>query len=87
MDFADAINQIQASMEGNSWQIEGLAARPDLSGFDEQETDMPLFPVEYVRQNGGGDYSGYYGDIYFPTTYPDGDGVGVLFLHITYHEK
>lgn len=81
MDFADVFNAISQHMDGN-WIIKGLEAFPDLSDFDRQETEMQLFPVEYVKQSGCGDY-GYYGTIYFPTTYSNGDG-GVLFLRVEY---
>jgi hypothetical protein len=45
---------------------------------------MKMFPTEYVRQFGDCDY-GFYGDIYFPTTYSNGDG-GVLYLHVSWTE-
>lgn len=83
MDFADVFNAISEHMDGN-WTIKGLVAHPDLKGFDKQETEMELFPVEYVNQRGCGDY-GYWGTIYLPTTYSNGDG-GVLYIHIEFSE-
>lgn len=82
MDFADVFNAISLHMNGMNFVIKGLEAFPDLAGFDKQETDMHLFPVEYVKQSGCGDY-GYHGTIFFPTTYPNGDG-GVLHLRVEY---
>lgn len=82
MDFADVINGLFDHMDGGFWNIKGLIAHPDLNGFSEQKTEMELLPVEFVRQYGDGDY-GFHGDIYFPTTYSNGDG-GVLYLHITF---
>lgn len=86
MDFADVFNAISAHMDSSasSWSIKGLDAFPDLAGFSKQETDMALFPVEYVNQRGCGDY-GYHGTIYFPTTYPNGDG-GVMCIRVEYSE-
>ena len=84
MDFADVFNAIDEHMNGMNWVIKGIVAFPELSGFDKQETEMTLFPIEYVQERGCGDY-GYHGTIYFPTTYPNGDG-GVLHLHIEYSE-
>lgn len=81
MDFADVFNAISEHMDGN-WTIKGLVANPDLTRFSKQETEMKLFPIEYVNQRGCGDY-GYWGTIYFPTTYSNGDG-GVLYLEITF---
>jgi hypothetical protein len=83
MDFADTINQLSDHMECY-WQINGLVAFPDLNGFEKQDTDMPMLPVEFVKQSGCGDY-GFHGEIYFPTTYPNGDG-GVLHLHVRFHD-
>ena len=82
MDFADVFNAISTHMDATNWTIKGLVALPDLTGFDKQETDMPLLPTEYVKQSGCGDY-GYHGTIFFPTTYSNGDG-GVLHLHVEY---
>jgi hypothetical protein len=86
MDFADVFNAISAHMDssGESWVIRGLEASPDLTNFRKQETDMALFPVEYIDQRGCGDY-GYHGTIYFPTIYSDGDG-GVLHLLVEFSE-
>ncbi len=86
MDFADVFNAIATHMDssGSSWIIKGLEAHPDLAGFSKQETDMALFPVEYIDQRGDGDY-GYHGTIYFPTTYSNGDG-GVMFIRVEYSE-
>ncbi|WP_323004392.1 hypothetical protein [Denitromonas sp.] len=82
MDFADVFNAIDEHMDGMNWTIRGLEPFPDLTGFSKQETETALFPVEYVKQSGCGDY-GFHGTIYFPTTYPNGYG-GVLHLCITY---
>lgn len=82
MDFADVFNALSQHMDSTNWTIKGLEAFPVLTGFDKQETDMVLFPVEYVKQSGCGDY-GYHGTIYFPTTYPNGDG-GVMHLRVEY---
>lgn len=84
MDFADTINQLIDHMGGSTLRIKGLVCSPDLKGFQKQETEMALLPVEYVKQQGDGDY-GYHGEIYFPTTYPDGDG-GVMHLHIEFDD-
>ena len=84
MDFADVFNAISEHMDGMNWTIKGLVAFPNLSGFDKQETENELFPFEYVNRRGDGDY-GYYGTIYLPTTYSNGDG-GVLYIHIEYAE-
>ena len=84
MDFADVFNALTAHMDGMSWAIRGLVSNPDLAGFDKQETDMPMFPVEYIDQRGCGDY-GYHGTIYFPTTYSDGDG-GVMCIRVEFSE-
>ncbi len=85
MDFADVINDLTDHMNGSSWEIRGLVAFPDLTDFQQQETDMRTLPVEWVNQKGSEDFGGYYGTIYFPTAYPNGDG-GVLHLHVEYHE-
>lgn len=82
MDFADVFNALSQHMNGINWTIKGLEGFPDLTGFDRQETDMSLFPVEYVKQSGCGDY-GFHGTIYFPTTYSNGDG-GFAHLRIEY---
>ena len=82
MDFADVLNELSKHMNGISWSIVRLEPFPDLTGFGRQETDMELFPVEYVKQSGCGDY-GYHGTIYFPTTYPNGDG-GVMHIRVEY---
>lgn len=82
MDFADTINAIEQHMNGINWTIKGIVGFPDLTGFDKQETDMALLPLGYVKQSGCGDY-GYHGTIYFPSTYPNGDG-GVAYIHIEY---
>lgn len=82
MDFADVFNAIEEHMNGINWTIRGLEPFPDLTGFNKQETETSLFPVEYVKQSGCGDY-GFHGTIYLPTTYSNGDG-GVLHLCITY---
>lgn len=84
MDFADVFNAIDEHMNGMNWMIKGLVAFPDLTGFDKQETEMALFPVEYVKQSGCGDY-GYHGMVYFPTTYSNGDG-GHLHLRVEYSD-
>lgn len=82
MDFADVLNDLSSHMQVSSWTIKGLVSFPDLTGFDKQETDMELLPVEYIKQTGCGDY-GYYGTIYFPTTYENGDG-GFMHIHVEY---
>lgn len=82
MDFADVFNAIEEHMNGMNWTIRGLEPFPDLTGFGKQETEMTLFPIEYVKQSGCGDY-GFHGTIYLPTAYKNGDG-GVLHLCITY---
>lgn len=80
MDLAETINELTQHMADTSWHIYGLVAFPDLKGFQQQETDMKSMPVEFVRQSGDADY-GFVGEIYFPTSYPNGDG-GVMHLHI-----
>lgn len=82
MDFADVFNAVAEHMDGTNWTIKGLVGFPDLTGFDKQETEMALLPVEYVKQSGCSEY-GYYGTIYFPTTYQNGDG-GVLHIRVEY---
>ena len=82
MDFADTINNLTEHLEGCHWHIKGLVAFPDLAGFQRQETDMPLLPVEFVKQQGDDDY-GLTGEIYFPTAYQNGDG-DVFHLHIVF---
>jgi hypothetical protein len=52
MDFADAINQIKASIDGNYWEIQGFVTNPELFGFDKQETDMPLLSMNKVKTTG-----------------------------------
>lgn len=84
MDFADTINALSSHFVIDSWMIKGLVAHPDLTKCGRQETEMSLLPIEFVDQRGGGDF-GFYGDIYFPTKYSDGDG-GVLYLHVTYSD-
>ena len=84
MDFADVLNALSQHMNVSSWTIKDLVAYPDLKGFDKQETDIRLLPVEYVKQSGCGD-CGYHGTIYFPTTYTNGDG-GVLHIHVEYSD-
>lgn len=84
MDFADVLNDLSKIMDGATWTITGLEAFPNLSGFDRQETGVELLPVEYVKQSGCADY-GYHGTIYFPTTYPNGDG-GVLHIRVKYSD-
>lgn len=84
MDFADAMNQLTAHMEVTQWTPKGLVGFPDLTGFERQDTDMPLLPVEYVKQSGCADY-GFHGTIFFPTPYPNGDG-GFLHLQVEYHD-
>ena len=83
MDFADTINQLSAHMDCSYWHIKGLVAFPEMTGFQRQETEMKTLPVEFVKQNGDDDY-GFSGEIYFPTTYQNGDG-GVLHLHIEFN--
>lgn len=80
MDFADVIKALLTRFSGENWQIKGLVAHPDLTGFREQATDMGLLPVEFIKQRGCGDY-GLYEELLFPTAYSDGDG-GVLYLHV-----
>lgn len=82
MDFAAAINGLTEHFDGVYWHIEGLVSFPDLTGFSKQETDIDIFPIEFVKQKGDADY-GFNGTIYFPTTYPNGDG-GKLYLHVTF---
>lgn len=82
MDFADTINALTTHLDGCFWRIKGLVASPDLAGFQQQETDMPMLPVEFVKQQGDADY-GFTGEIFFPTTYSNGDG-GVLHLHVDF---
>lgn len=82
MDFADVLNALSEHIKVSSWTIKGLVSYPDLKDFDKQETDMPILPVKYVKQSGCGDY-GFYGTIYFPTTYTNGDG-GVMHIHVEY---
>ena len=84
MDFADVLSALSLHMNGMSWTIKGLDGYPDLTGFDRQETGLALLPVEYVKQSGCGDY-GYHWTIYFPTTYPNGDG-GVMHLRVEYSD-
>lgn len=84
MDFADTINQLSAHMEGMTWRIRGLVSEHNLNGFKMQDTDMPLLPVEYVRQLGDADY-GFHGTCLFPTTYQNGDG-GVMLLEVEFHD-
>lgn len=82
MDFADVINALIERFGDSHWIIRGLVFDPDLKGFSRQETDIDVLPVEFVNQQGDDDY-GFNGTIYFPTTYPDGDG-GKLYLHVTF---
>ena len=82
MDFADTINELTQHLDGNFWTLKGLVAFPELAGFQRQATDMKTLPVEFVKQSGDDDY-GFHGEIYFPTTYPNGDG-GVLHLHVAF---
>ncbi len=82
MDFADTINALSEHMDKTHWRIKGLVSFPNLGGFQKQETGIALLPVEFVRQQGDDDY-GFSGEIYFPTTYGNGDG-GVLHLHVEF---
>ena len=84
MDFADAVNQLITHFEEtcSSWQIQGFVFSPNLKGTQEQTTNMELLPIEFVDQRGDGDY-GYHGNVFFPTTYSNGDG-GYLYLHVTF---
>jgi len=82
MDFADVINGLIEHLDGVYWHIEGLVAFPNLNGFSKQETDIAIFPIEFVKQQGDGDY-GFCGEIYFPTNYPNGDD-GNMYLHVTF---
>lgn len=82
MDFAEVFIELSKHMNGMSWSVTGIESHPDLKGFGEQETSMALFPVEWVKQIGCGDY-GYHGTIYFPTTYPNGDG-GVMHIRVEF---
>jgi hypothetical protein len=86
MDFADVFNQLYTYMEETrvTYWIAGLVAHPDIVGYMKTATTMPLLPVEHYKQGGDSD-CGFYGESYFPTTYPDGDG-GVLYLHVTWTE-
>lgn len=84
MDFADVFNALSLIMDGTNWHIEGIEAHPNLKGFNKQETESSLFPIEYVKQSGCGDY-GYHGTVYFPTTYPNGDG-GVMHVRVDYND-
>ena len=84
MDFADVFNALSGHMEVTNWTITRLESFPDLTGFERQETDMPLLPVEYVKQSGCGDF-GYRGIVYFPTTYSNGDG-GVMHIRVEYYD-
>jgi hypothetical protein len=45
---------------------------------------MTVLPVRFIEQQGDDD-CGFYGEIYFPTSYSNGDG-GVLYLHVDYAE-
>lgn len=86
MDFADVFNQLSVYMGESrlTYDIMGLVAHHELRGYTKTPTTMPVLPVEYYKQEGDADY-GFYGDSYFPTAYPDGDG-GVLYLHVSWTE-
>jgi len=84
MDFADVFNAISAHMGSTNWFVRGLVAHPDLKGFDQQETGIEMFPIEYVKQSGCGDY-GFHGTLYLPTTYSNGDG-GVLYIRVEFSD-
>ena len=84
MYFADVWNDLTNHINMTTWNIEGVEAFPDLTGFDRQVTDSSLFPIEYVKQSGDGDH-GYHGTVFFPTTYPNGDG-GVLHIRVSYYD-
>ncbi|RCX32065.1 hypothetical protein [Thioalbus denitrificans] len=82
MDFGDVLKELMDHLNDVYWTIGGLHARPDLSGFQQQSTDMKTLPMEFVDQRGCGDH-GFGGTIYFPTEYSDGDG-GKLFLRVDF---
>lgn len=83
MDFADVINQLSDHMSNDVIHIKGLVAHPNLTGFHLEQTDMTLLPLMYVQQQGDADH-GFYGQIYFPTTYPNGDG-GFMHLNVEFY--
>lgn len=82
MDFADTINELTKHLDGTFWTLKGMVAFPELEGFQQQDTGMKTLPIEFVKQKGDDDY-GFSGEIYFPTSYPNGDG-GRLHLHVAF---
>lgn len=81
MNFTDAVNELMTRMSGSNWFIKGIVTSPDLSGCKKRETEMSLFPVEFVNQRSWGDDC-FYGDIYFPLT---GDDGAEKYLHVVFN--
>jgi hypothetical protein len=84
MDLADAINDL-LKLEMGQLSIEGLTTKPDMldNDFKENGSDFGLefFDHYFIDSVQDEEYS--YGDLYFPTTYSNGDG-GFLYLHIKF---
>ena len=78
MDFIEAMVELSSHFDGTWWSIDGLCKDPDLTGFKKQDTGYPLFPVEYIYQDGNGDY-GFAGVSLFPTGRCDGEFLKVSF--------
>lgn len=66
MDFIEAIIELSSHFDGVWWSIDGIVKDPDIVGFKKQETGYPLFPIEFVQQDGNGDY-GFAGVSLLPT--------------------
>ena len=78
LDFIETVQQLVKHFEDTEqWEIKGLRVAPDLSGFSKQDTDMTIFPTEFIKQYGYDD--AYYGDIYFPME-------GESYLLVSYYE-